>query len=82
MKNVKLSISETQLRLIKINAKRAIERNRKLIEEEKKNVNSKGVPYNRYIIKRLEFHIEELEDLVRSIDLKLNLRLIKNGAFS
>ena len=82
MKNVKLAISETQLRLIKINAKRAIERNRKLIEEEEKNVNSKGIPYNYYIIKRLEFHIEELEDLVRSVDLKLNLRLIKNGAFS
>ncbi|NLK93383.1 MAG: hypothetical protein GX273_09735 [Bacteroidales bacterium] len=79
---MKISVSETQLRLIKINARRAIERNKKLIEEEEKNLNSKGVPNNYYIIKQLEFHIEELEDLVRSVDLKLNLRLIKNGAFS
>lgn len=79
---MKISVSETQLRLIKINARRAIERNKKLIEEEEKNLNSKGVPNNYYIIKRLEFHIEELEDLIRSVDLKINLELIKNGAFS
>lgn len=78
---MKISVSETQLRLIKINARRAIERNKKLIEEEEKNLNSKGVPNNYYIIKRLEFHIEELEDLIRSIDLKLNLNLIKNKSF-
>lgn len=77
-KNIKIYVNETQLRLIKINAKRAIERNKRMIEDQKKSKNLKGKSNtDYYIIEKLVYQNMELEDLINSVDIKINLKLIK-----